>query len=101
MSDERKRSVWPWIVALLIGLPVLYVASFGPACWWISRLNRQSGGGQTQRWIGLIYSPCGQLTCYGPVIARKPLWWYASLGIPDNTIASVPVGWRKWQTEGI
>jgi hypothetical protein len=34
MSEERKRAgVWPWIVALLIGLPVLYVASFGPACW--------------------------------------------------------------------
>src|SRR5262245_22794311 len=32
MSDDRKP-VWPWIVALLIGLPLLYVASFGPACW--------------------------------------------------------------------
>src|SRR5262249_59566050 len=32
MSDERSP-LWPWIVALLIGLPVLYVASFGPACW--------------------------------------------------------------------
>ena len=28
MSDERKPS-WPWIVALLIGLPVLNVASYG------------------------------------------------------------------------
>jgi hypothetical protein len=28
MSDARKP-LWPWIVALLIGLPVLYVASFG------------------------------------------------------------------------
>jgi len=33
MSEERKLSVWPCIAALLIGLPVLYVASFGPACW--------------------------------------------------------------------
>ena len=32
MSDERKKAgVWPWIVALLIGLPVLYVLSSGPA----------------------------------------------------------------------
>ena len=37
MSEERKKSVWPWIVALLIGLPVLYVASFGPACWWYQK----------------------------------------------------------------
>lgn len=35
MSEERKNPVWPWIAALLIGLPVLYVASFGPACWLI------------------------------------------------------------------
>src|SRR5262249_39049162 len=33
MSDDRKKPVWQLIVALLIGLPVLYVASFGPACW--------------------------------------------------------------------
>ncbi len=37
MSDERKRPIWPWIVALLIGLPMLYVASFGPACWLADR----------------------------------------------------------------
>jgi hypothetical protein len=29
MSDDRKF-IWPWIVALLIGLPVLYVVSSGP-----------------------------------------------------------------------
>ena len=33
MSEERKKPVWPWIAALLIGLPVLYLASFGPAYW--------------------------------------------------------------------
>ena len=37
MRDGRKSSVWPWIVALLIGLPVLYVLSFGPACWLVAR----------------------------------------------------------------
>jgi hypothetical protein len=31
MGEERKTPRWPWIVALLIGLPALYVASFGPA----------------------------------------------------------------------
>src|SRR5262249_25893692 len=35
--DRKKASPWPWIVALLIGLPVLYVASFGPACWLFGR----------------------------------------------------------------
>jgi hypothetical protein len=33
MREERKKPPWPCIVALLIRLPVLYLASFGPACW--------------------------------------------------------------------
>jgi hypothetical protein len=28
MSDDRKKTFWPWIVALLIGLPVLYVGAY-------------------------------------------------------------------------
>ena len=31
MTGDRKKSVWLWIVAVLIGVPVLYVASSGPA----------------------------------------------------------------------
>lgn len=30
---NRPRSLWPWIVPTLIVVPVLYVASFWPACW--------------------------------------------------------------------
>ena len=30
MSEERKRSVWPAVVGVVLVL-VLYVASFGPA----------------------------------------------------------------------
>src|SRR5262245_55848704 len=37
MTDDPKKPLWPWIVALLIGLPAMYVASFGPACWLMSR----------------------------------------------------------------
>ncbi|MGE5192006.1 MAG: hypothetical protein ACM3U2_05845 [Deltaproteobacteria bacterium] len=28
LGNDRKTPLWRWIVALLIGLPVLYVASF-------------------------------------------------------------------------
>jgi hypothetical protein len=28
MSDDRKKPLWPWMVALLIGLPVLYVGAY-------------------------------------------------------------------------
>jgi hypothetical protein len=30
MSDDRHRPIWPCIVALLIGLPVIYVLSSDP-----------------------------------------------------------------------
>src|SRR5262245_26252898 len=42
MSDERKP-LWPWIVALLMGLPVMYVASYGPRTWYIVRRGQVYG----------------------------------------------------------
>jgi hypothetical protein len=33
MSEKAKRPVWPWIVVLLITVPIVYGFSFGPACW--------------------------------------------------------------------
>jgi hypothetical protein len=41
MNDECKKPLWPWIVALLIGLPVLYVVSIGPAFW----IHQRTGTG--------------------------------------------------------
>ena len=51
MTDDRKTPVWPWIVALLIGLPVLYVASIGPS-FWIHQRTRTGG-----RAILFVYRP--------------------------------------------
>jgi hypothetical protein len=33
MSDSKKRPVWPWMVGLVTGFPVLCVLLFGPAGW--------------------------------------------------------------------
>jgi len=33
---NRKERWAKWMLATTIGLPVLYVASIGPACWWLS-----------------------------------------------------------------
>jgi hypothetical protein len=40
MNDDRKP-VWPWIASLLMGLPVLYVASIGPGYALMSRIDRR------------------------------------------------------------
>lgn len=37
MEHRRPRPLRTVLIAALIGLPVLYVASFGPACWLVDR----------------------------------------------------------------
>ena len=76
MIDERKP-LWPWIATLLIGLPVLYLASFGPACW----LNERGVLGAAA--VSAIYSPVLATAENGRL--PKALDWYARLGAtPDD-----------------
>lgn len=50
--DERKKHGWAWWVAAgLLAVPVLYVASFGPACWAVGN------GKIAARPISRIYRP--------------------------------------------
>jgi len=54
------------LTAALIGLPVLYVASFGPACWITSRANC---GVEI---IDFAFQPLMRL-------ARNTPWWFAEI----------------------
>jgi hypothetical protein len=80
MSDER-RPLWPWIVALLLGLPVLYVASFGPACWIAHRTQNQ----YVIQAKDTVYLPLLLIMLIdddrGPI--RQFLLWYMHVGYPD------------------
>ena len=71
MSDDRKP-LWPWIVALLIGLPVVYVASFGPACWLADR-HLMSFRIVVQGFPGLCRSATHNKQAWG-----RGLRWYAN-----------------------
>ena len=74
MSDDHKKPVWPWIVALLIGLPVLYVASFGPACWLVERRILPP------RATGIVFRPLLVATFWGePPVVKWALQGYACL----------------------
>ena len=86
MSGERKSPVGPWVAALLIGLPVLYAGSFGPACWLASHAN-----------VGAHWLPF----CYRPIVAglsikqtrlSAAIEWYSGLGAAR--------GWQ-WVPDGI
>ena len=77
MND--RRPVWPWITTSLLGLPVLYILSFGPACWISERLGK--GTGQ----VSAVYRPVIWLGNRLP-LGTELMSQYARLGAgPDRT----------------
>src|SRR5262245_17703642 len=84
MTVERKKAgVWPWIAALLIGLPVLYVASFGPVCW----ITSPSGDG---RIVNFAYRPVIWIWDNTDLPVGEFLLWYSKLGAAKGWI------WPQW-----
>jgi hypothetical protein len=62
------RERWAkWTLAVAVGPPLLYVASFGPACRWIP-----------ESYLSRIYQPCETLALDGPAQIRKPIRWYVN-----------------------
>jgi len=90
MSEERKRAVWPWIAAQIIGLPVLYVASFGPACWVMSQVD--VGGWVEPHSAMRIYSPLGKIAYNEHTESQCGQWlrWWMTVGLRDGHSVIVP-----------
>ncbi len=88
MNDDR-RPLWPWIMALLIGLPVVYVASFGPACW------LTASGHVEKSTLQQLYRPIFYRAGIGhsPIRVRHAIQWWGSLGIPSGK--SVGLVWHE------
>src|SRR5262249_18696473 len=70
MSDDRKP-VWPWIVAVLIGLPVMYPLSVGP----MTRLVLHY---PVRPWVSHAYRP-----------AYAPLVWVTQKSTTANNLYGV------------
>jgi hypothetical protein len=84
----NRREPWAkWtLVAVVVGVPVVYVLSFGPACWWFTV---PSGYSNVDEILGAplppvaahqIYWPIGWLATHGPLSIERLLAWYAKLG---------------------
>jgi hypothetical protein len=86
MSDVRKKLLWAWIAALLIGLPVLYASSFGPACWIVSRVPFLS-----QRLL-VVYRPLDRAAWDLPDFAGESLDWYGGLFLSEEKILWIGCG---------
>jgi hypothetical protein len=81
MRDDRNKPVWPWIVVLLIGLPMLYVVSFGPACW-----IADSGFIDFLR-IRPFYRPLRRHIWHCPTPIVRTLCWWGNLGCESPLVA--------------
>ena len=86
MTDRRKPTVAFWLTVVL-ALPVLYVLSFGPACWAYNRGFVLRNDGAYDR----LYWPIGEAL---DTPLGWPIWWYARIGCPadDDTIIPVRTG---------
>jgi len=97
--NKERNPLWPWIVALLIGLPVMYIVSFGPACWLVA-----GPAAVDVRPIMNFYRPLGSWARSGDVpewVSRTLIWW-ASLGLREGEIATVPMksGLVRFNSDG-
>jgi len=96
MSEERKKAVWPWTAVLLIALPVLYVASFGPACWLASKTGVAYGEVMPSRGL-FVYWPLGWVgypLSWGPAIfiyvrLHRSAWTAATMHVVYSPLASM------------
>jgi hypothetical protein len=89
----NRRGRWAkWTLAGVAGLPMIYVLSFGPACWWFSPspLDPVTDGdallqevvslrGTTGRRAPGIYWPLGWMAGHGPAPLSRAIRSYATL----------------------
>jgi hypothetical protein len=84
----NRRERWAkWTLGVTLSLPVLYVASFGPACWWFSSVSQLPIGNLAAfRRVSVFYRPIGWTTQRLPVPVARAVGWYATFGLKDETV---------------
>lgn len=83
MTAHNSRPLWQILTMTILGLPLLYVASFGPASWISCRVPSEAA------WMAFCtaYYPLGWTIMFGPEALSEPLRGYAEVGMhPDITL---------------
>ena len=97
MDDPERKRLGPlawlggrsrrfWIGAGM--LPLLYFASFGPACWLTARPFGDEGAGFDR--VMIVYWPCGWLHQRGPRVASAAIRWWMTVGARKNHAVMLP-----------
>src|SRR5436190_19003952 len=92
--NRRERWAKWTLAALVVGLPVLYIASFGPACRIAAGPNPDASKRQisthtlSQTRLCNAYWPIGWLAKpeKNASYSKQVLFWYAHLWLPDNSV---------------
>lgn len=84
MTAPRKKPGWVnWTAVVLVALPVLYVASLGPACWIGTRIDSDDygmDGDPVVNGIVFVYRPLLVAVLRAPQVISKAFEWYVGLG---------------------
>jgi len=94
---ESRRFRWG-VIAVVLLLPVLYVASFGPACWWFT-----PGSYSATPKVPAFYMPIGWLYFHAPHrgwIARALDRYATLLRFDDDWEVLVPIERDNWIAVG-
>jgi hypothetical protein len=95
--NRRERWARWTLVGLLVGLPVLYVLSFGPACWWIATTIQEVPGGppigNNAVYAPRAYWPIGWASIRSPYLKLAFAWYGRLIGRRSAVLAPVkPTG---------
>ncbi|MBI3860511.1 MAG: hypothetical protein HY290_01300 [Planctomycetia bacterium] len=92
----NRRERWAkWMLATVVGVPALYVVSFGPACWWFSIPSASKWPNSMPNAITVAKAPrlcwpLGWVMRHGHPAIRKPVHWYALLNTQTVAVPSGP-----------
>src|SRR5579872_4455612 len=81
IANRRER--WAaCMLVMVISPPLVYILSFGPACWWFATEGkpRGTGGGFSFDcpYAPRLYWPIGRLSICGPRPVQVAIGWYAT-----------------------
>jgi hypothetical protein len=90
----NRRERWAKrTMAAIVGLPLMYVLRFGPACWINARMEVGTG------LIWVVYQPLFRTMLHdGPRVIQQALRSFGELGAPDDHYLAVWDDGLFWQT---
>jgi hypothetical protein len=71
----NRRERWAkWTLAAVVGVPTLYIMSFGPACWISSRVTVGVPV------VNVVYLPMMRIENVSPEFIQDGILWYSRIG---------------------